>query len=140
MARVAVVDRDALDPRLVPRRHAVEQTHRAAMRDQRLDARMVEPGRIHRLALGAVGARSTVATRRMIANGVPRCIGSLVTAKPRSARRACHAASVRPVWRPKPWPRASLTKRSTHSLAMKPRRADASPMRSTSLPPIGRLV
>ena len=48
-------------------------------------------------ALGAVGARSTVATRRMFANGVPRCIGSLVTAKPRSARRACHAASVRPV-------------------------------------------
>ena len=34
-------------------------------------------------------------------------------------------------WRPKPWPRASVTKRSTHWLAAKPRRAAASPMRST---------
>src|SRR5678815_2819086 len=115
MARVAVVDRDALDPRLVPRRHAIEQAHRATMRDQRLDAGVIEAGRRHALVpgapgvlgvLGVLGARSTVAKRRMLANGVPRCIGSLVTAKPRSASRACHAASVRPVWRPKPWPRA----------------------------------
>ena len=37
----------------------------------------------------------------MFANGVPRCIGSLTTAKPSSPRRSVQAASVRPKWRPK---------------------------------------
>src|SRR4029079_10488803 len=113
MTRVTVIDGGALDPRRVPRRHAIEQAHRAAMRDQRFDAGVVEAGRRHRFGSAVTAARSTVAKRSTFANGVPACIGSLSTAKPSSARRDFHAASVLPGWPPKPWPGATLQKSPT---------------------------
>ena len=98
MLRVAMIDGDALDARRAPRRHAVEQAHRAAMRDQRGDPGVVERLRAHGIAAPARDASRaiTVPTRSTFANGVPLPIGSLATAKPSSRRRCCHCASVRP--------------------------------------------
>ena len=71
MRRVAMAGGETFDPVLVPGDHAIEQAHGAAVRHQRLDAGVVERGRIQEALRG--GPR--VAISSTLANGVPWDIG-----------------------------------------------------------------